>query len=82
MGRAMEHQINIHEAKTQMSKLVDRAQSGEEFIIAKAGKPVARLAPLGKVKRKLGILNGKIQVPDNFNEPLPEEVLAGFEGRS
>jgi len=78
----MEHQINIHEAKTQMSKLVDRAQSGEEFIIAKAGKPVARLVPLGKVKRKLGILNGKIQVPDNFNEPLPEEVLAGFEGRS
>jgi len=78
----MENQINIHEAKTQMSKLVDRAQSGEEFIIAKAGKPVARLAPLGKVKRKLGILNGKIQVPDNFNEPLPEEVLAGFEGRS
>lgn len=78
----MDHQINIHEAKTQMSKLVDRAQSGEEFIIAKAGKPVARLVPLGKVKRKLGILNGKIQVPDNFNEPLPEEVLAGFEGRS
>ena len=78
----MENQINIHEAKTQMSKLVDRAQSGEEFIIAKAGKPVARLAPLGKVKRKLGILNGKIQVPDNFNAPLPEEVLAGFEGRS
>ena len=78
----MEHQINIHEAKTQMSKLVDRAQSGEEFIIAKAGKPVARLAPLGKVKRKLGILNGKIQVPDNFNAPLPDEVLARFEGQS
>lgn len=78
----MEHQINIHEAKTQMSKLVDRAQSGEEFIIAKAGKPVARLVPLGKIKRKLGILNGKIQVPDDFNAPLPEDVLAGFEGRS
>lgn len=78
----MEHQINIHEAKTQMSKLVDRAQSGEEFIIAKAGKPVARIVPLGKIKRKLGILNGKIQVPDDFNEPLPEEVLARFEGRS
>lgn len=78
----MEHQINIHEAKTQMSKLVDRAQSGEEFIIAKAGKPVARIVPLEKIKRKLGILNGKIQVPDNFNAPLPDEVLARFEGRS
>lgn len=81
MGRAMEHQINIHEAKTQMSKLVDRAQSGEEFIIAKAGKPVARIVPLEKIKRKLGILNGKIQVPDSFNTPLPDEVLVQFEGR-
>ena len=74
----MEHQINIHEAKTQMSKLVDRAQSGEEFIIAKAGKPVARIVPLEKIKRKLGILNGKIQVPDNFNAPLPDEVLVQY----
>jgi prevent-host-death family protein len=82
MGRAMEHQINIHEAKTQMSKLVDRAHGGEEFIIAKAGKPVARLVPLEKMKRKLGILNGKIQVPDDFNAPLPDEVLARFEGQS
>lgn len=77
----MDHKINIHEAKTQMSKLVDRAQSGEEFIIAKAGKPVARIVPLGKMKRKLGILNGKIQIPEDFNAPLPEAVLAGFEGR-
>ena len=82
MWHAMEHQINIHEAKTQMSKLVDRAQSGEEFIIAKAGKPVARIVPLEKIKRKLGILNGKIQVPDDFNAPLPDEVLAQFEGRT
>jgi prevent-host-death family protein len=79
---AMEHQVNIHEAKTQMSKLIELAQSGEEFIIAKAGKPVARIVPLGKVKRKLGILDGKIEVPDNFNEPLPDEVLAQFEGRT
>jgi len=78
----MEHQVNIHEAKTQMSKLIELAQSGEEFIIAKAGKPVARIVPLGKVKRKLGILDGKIEVPDNFNEPLPDEVLAQFEGRT
>lgn len=80
-GVAMEHQINIHEAKTQMSKLVDRAQGGEEFIIAKAGKPVARLVPLDKAKRKLGILNGKINVPEDFNAPLPAAVLTSFEGR-
>jgi prevent-host-death family protein len=78
----MEHQVNIHEAKTQMSKLIELAQGGEEFIIAKAGKPVARIVPLGKIKRKLGILDGKIEVPDNFNEPLPDEVLAQFEGQA
>ncbi|MBZ0073193.1 MAG: type II toxin-antitoxin system Phd/YefM family antitoxin [Thiohalobacteraceae bacterium] len=77
----MDHQINIHEAKTQMSKLIERAQGGEEFIIAKAGKPVARIVPLAKTKRTLGILNGKIRIPEDFNAPLPEAVLADFEGR-
>lgn len=78
----MEHQINIHEAKTQMSKLVERAQGGEEIIIAKAGKPVARIVPLEKVKRKLGLLDGKIKIPDDFNDALPDEILAQFEGRA
>ena len=77
----MDHQINIHEAKTQMSKLVERARAGEEFIIAKAGQPVARLVPLGKAKRQLGLLNGRFKIPDDFNEPLPDDVIAGFEGR-
>jgi prevent-host-death family protein len=76
----MDHQINIHEAKTQMSKLVERARAGEEFIIAKAGQPVARLVPLGKTKRQLGLLNGQFKIPDDFNEPLPDEVIADFEG--
>lgn len=78
----MEHQINIHEAKTQMSKLVERAQGGEEIIIAKAGKPVARIVPLEKVKRKLGLLDGKIKIPDDFNDALPDEILAQFEERA
>lgn len=78
----MEHQINIHEAKTQMSKLVERAQGGEEIIIAKAGKPVARIVPLEKVKRKLGLLDGKIKIPDDFNDALPDEILAQSEGRA
>ncbi len=77
----MEHQLNIHQAKTQMSKLIELAQNGEEFVIAKAGKPVARLVPLGKPKRRLGLLDGKITVPSNFNEPLPDEILAQFEAR-
>jgi prevent-host-death family protein len=74
--------VNVHEAKTHVSRLLDRAQTGQEFVIAKAGKPVARLGPLvrqGK-KRRLGLLDGKFKVPDDFNEPLPDEVIAAFEG--
>jgi prevent-host-death family protein len=75
--------VNVHEAKTHFSRLLDRAQAGQEFVIAKAGKPVARLGPLVRQgrKRRLGLLDGKFRVPDDFNEPLPEEVIAAFEGR-
>ena len=75
--------VNIHEAKTQLSKLVDQAVKGEPFVIAKAGKPMARLAPISAPARKknLGLLKGKIKVPDDFNAPLDEETLASFEGR-
>ena len=75
--------VNVHDAKTHFSRLLDRAQEGEEFVIAKAGKPVARLGPLvrpGK-KRRLGLLDGKFKVPDDFNEPLPDKVIAAFEGQ-
>lgn len=74
--------VNIHEAKTHLSRLVEEAAGGEEIVIAKAGRPVARLVPVkatGK-KRKLGFLAGKLQVPDDFDAPLPEDVLAEFEG--
>jgi prevent-host-death family protein len=75
--------VNIHEAKTHLSKLVERAAAGSEIVIAKAGKPVARLVPLALVNRprKLGVLKGKIKVPDDFDAPLPAKVLAAFEGR-
>jgi prevent-host-death family protein len=75
--------INIHEAKTHLSRIVDEVAAGSEVIIAKAGKPMARLIPLAGVRRpkKLGLLKGKIKVPDDFNAPLPDEVIAGFEGR-
>jgi len=75
--------INIHEAKTNLSRIVDDVAAGAEVVIAKAGKPMARLVPLAAVPRtkKLGLLKGKIHVPDDFNAPLDEATLARFEGR-
>ena len=75
--------INIHEAKTHLSRIVDEVAAGAEIIIAKAGKPLAKLTPISALvtKKKLGLLKGKIKVPDDFNASLPEEVLAAFEGR-
>jgi len=76
--------VNIHQAKTQFSRLVDLAAGGEEVIIAKSGKPVARLVPYtpkSAVRRPEG-LRGKIRIKKNFDESLPKELLAGFEGKS
>jgi len=73
--------FNIHEAKTQFSRLIERVAEGEEIIIAKAGKPVARLVPADKPAgpRTLGILHGKLKIPDDFDRPLPADVIASFE---
>jgi prevent-host-death family protein len=75
--------INIHEAKTHLSRLVEEVNEGEEIVIAKAGKPLARLIPFQQRKkaRKLGAMAGRFSVPDDFDAPLPPEVLADFEGR-
>ena len=75
--------INIHEAKTHLSRIVDKVAAGAEVVIAKAGKPMARLSPIvaSPKAKKLGILKGKIKVPDDFNAPLDESVIADFEGR-
>ena len=75
--------VNIHEAKTNLSRIVDEVAAGAEVIIAKAGKPMARLSPI-KVPikaKKLGQLKGRIKVPADFNAPLDAETLAEFEGR-
>ena len=74
--------INIHEAKTHLSRIVDEVAAGTEVNIAKAGKPLAKLRPIAAhvKKKKLGLLKNKIRVPDDFNAPLPKDVLAGFEG--
>jgi prevent-host-death family protein len=75
--------VNIHEAKTHLSRIIDEVAAGAEVIIAKAGKPMARLSPITAPVRKkhLGLLKGKIKVPDDFNAPLDDEVLGAFEGR-
>jgi prevent-host-death family protein len=77
--------VNVHAAKTHFSRLVDRAAAGEEIIIAKAGKPVAKLVPLtprhDQPKRRLGALAGVAVVPPDFDAPLPDHVIDGFEGR-
>ena len=77
-------QVNIYEAKTHLSKLVDEAAQGEEIIIARAGKPAARLTrvSLRQARRKLGALDGQFKIPDDFNRPLPEDILDAFEGGS
>jgi prevent-host-death family protein len=79
----MAHIINIHEAKTHLSRIVDEVAAGSEVIIAKSGKPMARLIPLAGTRRakKLGLLKGKIKVPDDFNAPMTPDELADFEGR-
>ncbi len=75
--------INIHEAKTHLSRIVEQVAAGGEVIIAKAGKPMARLTSLSSEARpkRLGLLSGRLIVPDDFNEALDETALAAFEGR-
>jgi len=74
--------VNIHEAKTNFSKLVDAVGQGEEVVIAKAGKPAARLVPIQgqKIIRKPGALKGKIRIADDFDAPLPDDLQKAFEG--
>jgi antitoxin (DNA-binding transcriptional repressor) of toxin-antitoxin stability system len=77
--------LNIHAAKTQLSRPADEAAAGEEIIIARAGKPIARLVPLATPptlqKRVLSRLAGQLTVPADFDTPLPDDVLDAFEGR-
>ena len=72
--------FNVHEAKTQLSKLLERVRTGEEIVIAKAGEPVARLVPYAPARapRKPGLLKGKIRIAKNFDDPLPNDLLAAF----
>jgi prevent-host-death family protein len=72
--------VNIHEAKTHLSRLLKRVAAGDEVIIAKAGKPVARLVPFAPPrKRMLGMDAGLFTIPPDFDDPLPADILGDFE---
>jgi prevent-host-death family protein len=74
--------VNIHAAKTHLSRLVDEVAAGEEIVIAKAGKPLARLVPFASTRepRQPGLMKGKLWIAEDFDEPLPEEIMAAFRG--
>lgn len=75
--------VNIYDAKTRLSQLVDKAASGEDVVVSRNGKPLVRITRLEVPKRRIrfGLLKGKLTIPTDFDAPLPDGVLAGFEGR-
>jgi prevent-host-death family protein len=75
--------VNIYDAKTRLSQLVDKAAAGEDVVVSRNGKPLVRITRLEAPRRrvKFGVLKGKIRVREDFDAPLPDSVLAAFEGR-
>ena len=78
--------VNIHEAKTHLSRLIEAAMKGESFIIAKAGRPMVRVSPITAPeetqKRRLGFLAGQIRVPEDFDRMGQDEVISLFDGQA
>jgi prevent-host-death family protein len=74
--------VNIYDAKTRLSQLVDKAAAGEDVVVSRNGKPLVRITRLEAPKRRIrfGVLKGKLKVAADFDAPLPDEVLAGFGG--
>lgn len=77
-------QINLYEAKTRLSELVEAASHGKTVVIAKAGRPLAKLGPVEQARRpvRIGLMKNQIRIAKDFDAPLPDEVLAAFEGDS
>jgi prevent-host-death family protein len=73
--------VNVHEAKTNFSKLLDRVEAGERIVIARNGRPIAELGPLSRrvAERHLGELKGMLEIAEDFNDPLPVDELDAFE---
>jgi prevent-host-death family protein len=74
-------EVNVHQAKTHLSRLLEQAMAGEEVIIMRAGRPLVRLTPVQSAPcaRKIGTAKGDFVVPDDFDAPLPDEIIAAFE---
>lgn len=74
--------VNVHEAKTHLSRLLEAVEAGEEIVIARSGKPIARLVAVGRADqpRRPGALKGHLWIGDDFDAPLPEDIAAGFRG--
>ncbi len=75
--------VSIYEAKTRFSQLVDKAAAGEDVIVSRHGKPIVRITRLAEARPRVrfGVLAGQVRVDDDFDAPLQDEALAGFEGR-
>ena len=73
--------FNVYAAKAPLSRLIDEAVAGKEIVLSKAGKPAAKIVPLGRAPRRLGLLTGRLKVPDDFNAALPPRAQALFKER-
>jgi prevent-host-death family protein len=75
--------VNIYDAKTRLSQLVDKAAAGEDVVVSRNGKPLVRITRLDATKRRIrfGLLKGRFTIPEDFDAPLPDDALASFEGR-
>ena len=73
--------VSVHEAKTHLSRLLQRIAAGEDVVITRSGQPVARLVPVESKQPAFGVDEGRFVVPDDFDDPPDEELLRGFEGR-
>ncbi len=72
--------VNVHQAKTHLSRLLERVEAGEEIIVARNGKAVARLVPVGRVTRRPGAMKGRIRIGRDFDAPLPASLAKAFRG--
>jgi prevent-host-death family protein len=74
--------LNVHYAKTHLSRILDRVAAGEEIILGKNGKPIAKLVPVEPVTRRPGRLKGKVKIAADFDAPLPAKIASAFRGES
>lgn len=70
--------VNVHEAKTHLSRLLERVEAGEEIVVARNGRAVARLVPIGRVARRPGAMKGRIKIHRDFDAPLPPPIDKSF----